>query len=90
MRLMVPLWSSLGSESEYGGGHFLRYFDHKILLFYAEHGFWLFFNPKQVLSTIFGHSKVRGEVVNQTSKGNFVIAFCSRTRMWFRTLFTIL
>ena len=35
--------------SEFGGGSYLRYFDHKILLFYAEHGFWLFFNPKQVL-----------------------------------------
>ena len=48
-RLRVPLWSSFGSESEFGGGRCLRYFDHKILLFNAEHGFWLFFNPNQVL-----------------------------------------
>ena len=47
--LRVTLWSYFGSESECGGGRFLQYFDHKILLFYAEHGFWLFFNPKQVL-----------------------------------------
>ena len=46
---MVPFWSSFRAESEYGGGRCLRYFDHKILLFYSEHGFGIFFNPKQVL-----------------------------------------
>ena len=40
--------SSFGAEPECGGGRCLRYFDQKILIFYAEHGFWLFFNPKQV------------------------------------------
>ena len=28
----------------------LRYFDQKIILFYAERGFWLFFKPQQVLT----------------------------------------
>ena len=38
-----------GEESECGGGrHFLCFYQ-KILLFYAEHVFWLFFNPNKVL-----------------------------------------
>ena len=45
MRLRVPLWSNFGVESECGGGRCLRYFDHKILLCYAEHGFGSFKNP---------------------------------------------
>ena len=88
--LRVPFWSSFGEESECGGGHCLRYFDHKILLFYAEHGFWLFFTPNQVLLTIFSHSKVSKGVVNHASKVTFVIIFWSRIRMWWSTLFTIL
>ena len=52
--------------------------------------FWLFFNPKQVLLTIFGHSKVRKGGINDTSKDTFVIVFLRRIKMWWRTLFTIL
>ena len=73
MRLKVPLWSSFGSESECGGGCCLQYFDHKILHLYAEHGFWLFFDPKKVLLTIFSHSKVRKGVLKDVSKGTCVI-----------------
>ena len=62
-----------GSESECGCGCCLQYFDHKILLLYVEHGFWIFFNTKKVLLTIFSHSKVRKGVVNDVSKGTFVI-----------------
>ena len=73
-----------------GGGRSFWRFDHKILLFYAKRGFWLFFNPKQVLLTIFVHKKVRKWVVNHTSKGTPVIIFWSRIIIWWKALFTIL
>ena len=47
MRLRVTLWSYFGAESECGGGRCLRYFDYKILLFYAEHDFGSFSNPSR-------------------------------------------
>ena len=80
MNLRVPVWLSFGAESECGGGHCLQYFDHKILLFYAEYGLWLFFNPKQVLFTIFGHSNVRKGVGNDVSKVTFVIVFLDQNQ----------
>ena len=52
--------------------------------------FWGIFNPKQVMLTIFGHSKVVKGVVNHASKGTFLIVFWSIIRMWWRALFTIL
>ena len=41
-RIRVPLWYSPKEESEYGGGYHFWCFDHKIVLFYAEHLFWIF------------------------------------------------
>ena len=75
--------------------HSLRFFsfwcfDHKIFLFYAEHVFWLFFNPNQVLLTIFGNSKVRKGFVNDASKGAFVVISWVIIRMLRWMLLTIL
>ena len=44
--------------------------------------FGLFFNPNQVLLTMFSHSKTRKGVVKNTSKGEFVIVFWIIIIMW--------
>ena len=50
----------------------------------------VFFNTKQVMLTIFIHSKVIKGFYNHTSKWNLVISFWRIIRMWWRMLFTIL
>ena len=87
MHLRILLLSYFGAESEFDRGCCLQYFDQSSMLNMI---FGSFFNPKQVLLTIFGHSKVRERVVNHASKGTFVIVFWSRIRMWWRTFFAIL
>ena len=52
--------------------------------------FLAYFQPKQMLLSIFGHSKVGKVVVNHAFKGTIVIIFWIRIRIWWRTLFTIL
>ena len=84
MCIRVPLLMSFGEKPECVWGSCLRYLDNKILLFHAEHSFWLFFNPKQVLLTIFWYSKFRKVVVDHTSQVTLVIVFWRRIRMWWR------